>query len=125
MSTFHQSRMYLLDENISKKVLTALRTAGYKVSRVRDERLGSQPDTAIFIRARAGRMTIITFDTDYLDNTKFPPPHSGILVLRSFPRGNVNSMVAAAVLNAVNRLKDVDITDHVYVLRPDGLEKIS
>ena len=31
-------------------------------------------------------MTIITFDTDYLNQTAFLAPHAGVLVLRSFPR---------------------------------------
>jgi predicted nuclease of predicted toxin-antitoxin system len=65
-----------------RKVLSALRMAGYVATRVYDAGLRSQPDVAIFTYARAHQMTIITFDTDYLNQAAFPLPHAGILVLR-------------------------------------------
>ena len=45
-------RMFLLDENIPRKVLSTLRRAGYIAVRVYDEKLRSQPDTTIFTHAR-------------------------------------------------------------------------
>ena len=65
--------------------------------------LRSQPDTAIFAYARAYHMTIITFDTDYLYEAAFPPPHAGILVLRSFPRDTTVNELASTVLKAVSQ----------------------
>ncbi len=90
---------FLLDENIPKKVLSTLRVAGYSATRVLDEKLGSEPDVAIFRYARARKMTIITFDTDYTSRTKFPPPHAGILIIRFFPRGTPVHDIASAVLS--------------------------
>jgi predicted nuclease of predicted toxin-antitoxin system len=58
-------RTLLLDENMPRKIHTSLRREGFNVTRVYDAGLGSQPDTAIF--ARAYHMTMITFDTDYLN----------------------------------------------------------
>ena len=46
-------RMFLLDENMPRKVLSVLRTAGYAATRVYDAGLRSQPDTAIFAHARS------------------------------------------------------------------------
>ena len=68
-------------------------------------------------------MTIITFDTDYLNRAVFLPPHSGILVLRSFPRGTTVNELASAVLKAVAQLAHLDISNRVYTLDPDGLEE--
>lgn len=116
-------RMYLLDENMPRKILTSLRREGYSATRVYDVSLRSQPDTAIFAYARAYHMTIITFDTDYLNQTAFPPPHAGILVLRSFPRDTSVNELASAVLKAVAQLSHLDISDHVYLLDPNGLEE--
>ncbi len=95
---------FLLDENIPRKALSTLRMAGYVVARVYDEKLYSQSDTAIFTHARARQMTIITFDTDYLNKIAFPPPHAGILVLRFFPRNASVNDIAAALLRAVGLL---------------------
>ena len=116
-------RIFLLDENIPRKVLTALRVAGYTATRVHDEGLRSQPDTAIFTHARSHQMTIITFDTDFLNRTAFPLPHAGIIVLRFFPRGISAGKLASAVLKAIASLADLDISNRVYSLDPIGLEE--
>ncbi|MFL5655509.1 MAG: DUF5615 family PIN-like protein [Ktedonobacteraceae bacterium] len=116
-------RTFLLDENMPRKVLTALRMAGCVATRVYDEGLRSQPDVAIFTYARAHQMTIITFDTDYLNQTAFPPPHAGILVLRSFPRDTSVTELIPAVLKAVAQLAHLDISNRVYQLDPNGLEE--
>ncbi len=71
-------RTFLLDENMSRKILTSLLREGFNATRVYDAGLRSQPDAAVFAYARAHHMTIITFDTDYLNQTVFPPPHAGI-----------------------------------------------
>lgn len=116
-------RAFLLDENIPRKVLSTLRVAGYAATRVYDAGLNSQPDTAIFAYARTHQMTIITFDTDYLNRMTFRPPHAGILVLRSFPRNTSVSEIASAVLKAVVLLTDHPISNRVYRLEPNALEE--
>lgn len=116
---------FLLDENIPRKVLSTLRRAGYVTARVYDEKLYSQSDAAVFTHARARHMTIITFDTDYLNKIAFPPPHAGIVVLRSFPRNTPVNDIASAVLRAVQLLADLDISNRVYTLTPEGLEEES
>jgi CRP-like cAMP-binding protein len=68
-------------------------------------------------------MTIITFDTDFLNQIVFSPPHAGILVLRSFPRQISVTELASAVLMAVTQLADLDISNRVYRLDPSGLEE--
>ncbi len=74
-------RTFLLDENMPRKILTSLRREGFNATRVYDAGLRSQPDTAIFAYARAYHMTIITFDTDYLNQTAF----QGTRLLTSLP----------------------------------------
>jgi predicted nuclease of predicted toxin-antitoxin system len=114
---------FLLDENMPRRILVSLRREGFDVTRVYDAGLRSQPDSAIFAYARASQMTIITFDTDYLNQTAFPPPHAGILVLRSFPRDTSVNELASAVLKAVAQLAHLDISNRVYRLDPSGLEE--
>jgi predicted nuclease of predicted toxin-antitoxin system len=116
-------RTFLLDENMPRKILTSLRREGFNATRVYDVGLRSQPDTAIFAYARAYDMTIITFDTDYLNQAAFPPPHASIIVLRSFPRDTTVNELASAVLKAVSQLAQLDISNRVYRLDPSGLEE--
>lgn len=82
----------------------------------------SQPATAIFKYARAYHMTMITFDTDYLNQAEFPPPHSGILVFCSFPRDTTVNELASVVLQAVSQWAHLDISNCVYQLDPGGIE---
>lgn len=116
-------RTFLLDENMPRKILTSLRKEGFNATRVYDSGLRSQPDTAIFAYARTCQMTIITFDTDYLNQTAFPPPHAGIIVLRSFPRDTSVNELTSAILKAATQLTSLDISNRVYRLDPGGLEE--
>ena|SRR5438128_1391612 len=106
-----------------RRLLSVLRAAGYSATRVLDEGLGSQPDTTIFAYARAHQMTIITFDTDYVSRTKFPPPHAGILVLRFFPRNTSVTDIASAVQNGVTQFASLDISNRVFRLGPNGVDE--
>lgn len=116
-------RTFLLDENMPRKILTSLQREGFNATRVYDAGLRPQPDTAIFAYARTRQITIITFDTDYLNQTAFPPPHAGIIVLRSFPRDTSVNELASAVLKAAAQLAPLDISNRVYRLDPGGLEE--
>ena len=116
-------RTFLLDENMPRKILTSSRREGFNAMRVYDVGPRSQPDAAIFAYARAYDMTMITFDTDYLNQAAFPPPHAGILVLRSFPRDTTFNELASAVLKAVTQLAHLDISNRVYHLDPSGFEE--
>src|SRR5260370_7107079 len=91
-------RAFLLDENMPRKVLTSLRREGFNATRVYDVGLRSQPDVAVFAYARAYQMTIITFDTDYLNQMAFPPPHAAILVLPPFPTDTTLNKLASPLL---------------------------
>jgi predicted nuclease of predicted toxin-antitoxin system len=116
-------RMFLLDENMPRKILTSLRREGFNATRVYDAGLRSQPDTAIFAYARGHQTTIITFDTDYLNQTAFPPPHAGIIVLRFFPRNTPVNDLASVVLKAVTQLAALVISNRIYRLDPGGLKE--
>jgi predicted nuclease of predicted toxin-antitoxin system len=119
----NRPRTFLLDENMPRKILTSLRREGFNATRVYDVGLRSQPDTAIFAYARAYHMTIITFDTDYLNRAVFPPPQAGMIVLRSFPRDTTVNELISAVLKAVAQVAHLDISNRVYRLDPSGLEE--
>jgi len=119
----NRPRTFLLDENVLRKILTSLRREGFNATRVYDVGLRSQPDTAIFAYVRAYHMTIITFDTDYLNRAVFPPPHASMIVLRSFPRDTTVNELISAVLKAVAQVAHLDISNRVYRLDPSGLEE--
>jgi hypothetical protein len=111
---------FLLDENMPRKIHTSLRREGFNVTRVYDVGLRSQPDSS---PTPAYHMTFLTFDTDYLNQAAFPPPHAGISVLRSFSRDTTVNELASAVRKAVSQLAHLDISNRVYQLDSSGLEE--
>lgn len=56
---------FLVDENLSRRLVTALATAGHDVVHVADLDLRSAPDVDILKAARARGRTIISSDTDF------------------------------------------------------------
>jgi hypothetical protein len=46
---------------------------------------------------------LITFDTNFLNQIAFPPPHAGIIVLRSIPRDTTVNELASTVLKAASQ----------------------
>jgi predicted nuclease of predicted toxin-antitoxin system len=56
---------FLVDENLSRRLVTALAIAGHDVVHVADLDLRSAPDVDILKAARARGRTIISSDTDF------------------------------------------------------------
>jgi hypothetical protein len=65
-------QMFLLDENMPRKILTSLRREGYSATRVYDVSLRSQPDTAIFAYARCTGYLGHPFKNRHLQTEKDP-----------------------------------------------------
>ena len=108
------TRRLLLDENLPKSLWKALRAAGYPTARLVDEGLLGRPDSVIFRQVRS-RATIITRDKDFLKTDQFPPPHSGIIVVRLHNSTPVAEVVRE-VLNAMATLKEQDLANKVFVV---------
>lgn len=105
---------FLLDENLPKNLWKALRAAGYSAVRVIDEGLRGQPDSTIFRQVRSHAI-IITRDKDYLKTALFPPPHSGIMVVRLPKKTSVTELVRE-VMDAVVALEGQDLANKVYII---------
>ena len=119
----NNKRRFLLDENLPKSLLRAMRAAGYPAARVIDEGLRGKPDSAIFRRARS-RFVIITRDKDYLKVEQFPAPHLGIIVV-NLSNNTPVAEVVSKVMNAVSVLEEQDLANMVYVVESDQVHLLS
>jgi predicted nuclease of predicted toxin-antitoxin system len=89
---------FLLDENVDKRLISALRAAGWSTAHISDNvLLQGRADTIIFRHACAQQQIIITHDTDYLNAAQFSPPHPGILILRFFIRKTSKELILAVL----------------------------
>jgi predicted nuclease of predicted toxin-antitoxin system len=110
---------FFVDENLPKNLWKALRAAGYPAARAVDEGLRGKHDSAIF-RQVGHRSVIITRDQDFLRADLFPPPHSGIIVVK-MPQNTPIADIVMAVLNALHGLTKQDLVNRVYVVERYGI----
>ena len=72
-----------LDENVHGDTKEALAGWGHDVTTVHDEALAGHPDIELAAAVRAERRCLVTFDLDFADARRYPPPeYAGIVVLR-------------------------------------------
>lgn len=73
---------FLLDANMPRSAVDAIRAAGHDCTHVRDTPLADAGDIEIAAYARAQRLALITRDFDFADERAYPPQnHAGIVVL--------------------------------------------
>ena len=71
-----------LDENLGRRGLDVLTSAGHDVAPVRGEGLGGAADEDLFAVCQAERRVLVTLDHDFGHVLRFPPEQSaGIVIL--------------------------------------------
>lgn len=121
MSINDNAARLFIDENLPKNLWKALRAAGYPAARAVDEGLRGKHDSAIF-RQVSHRSVIITRDQDFLRADLFPPPHSGIIVVK-MPQNTPIAELVKTVLKALNNIGEQGFANRVYVVERYGISQ--
>jgi predicted nuclease of predicted toxin-antitoxin system len=111
------SRSFLLDENVSRTLVSALQKAGYLVTNVYEVGLRGHPDTDIFAHAQTHEQTIITSDLDFSNILHYPPPHHGIIVLRLLNSTAIEDLIHE-VLSALQTVVEEDFANTLIIVEP-------
>ena len=83
-----------LDENIGRRGLKVVASAGHDVMTVRDQHLQGISDEALFDVCVREQRVLVTLDHDFGQTIRFPPHKSaGIVVLEPGPRATVGAIV--------------------------------
>ena len=109
---------FKLDENISRRGVELLRSAGHDAITVRDEGLAGADDEAIFAVASSEGRALITLDYDFAQILRFPPQHSaGIVVLELGGRASLTAMLNR--LRAfLGNLESHSVTGQLWIVEP-------
>lgn len=74
---------FLVDEDLPRSTVRALREAGFEADDVRDVGLGGRTDRDVFAHAQSMSAAILSADTDFANILVFPlGSHAGIVVSR-------------------------------------------
>jgi predicted nuclease of predicted toxin-antitoxin system len=114
------SYSFLVDENASRTLVSALRTAGYLTEHVHEVELQGHLDSEVYAYAQKHHQIIITIDLDFANITQYPPPHCGIIILR-LPNKMTTADLTQEVLNGLNTLDGQDLANTLIIIEPGRL----
>jgi predicted nuclease of predicted toxin-antitoxin system len=114
------SYSFLVDENASRTLVSALRTAGYLAEHVHEVGLQGHLDAEVYAYALKHQQIIITIDLDFSNITQYPPPHCGIIILR-LPNKMTTADLIQEVLNGLNTLDGQDLANTLIIIEPGRL----
>jgi predicted nuclease of predicted toxin-antitoxin system len=82
-SEFRGKVRFLVDENAGPEVSRVLEASRYNAKFVADVGLSGRSDEDVFVAAWKDARVIVTHDTDFLDNRRFPPHRNpGVVLVR-------------------------------------------
>lgn len=74
---------FLTDENVSPKVVKAMRAKGYDIKDIKEEKLFGISDHQVLTLAKKENRAIITYDKDFANLLNHPlQSHRGVILLR-------------------------------------------
>src|SRR5262245_33485504 len=92
---FKAKARFLVDESLGEGTVQALRHLKWNVKGVWDAGLVGRPDEDVFAFARSDRRILLSHDTDFLDDRRFPiRSQSGVIVLPG-GSGDTDALVEA------------------------------
>lgn len=109
---------FLVDEDLPRSLLGALRSAGMVAQDVRDIGLRGRPDHEIIEYAVQHRLALLTADVGFGNLLRFPlGRHTGVVIAR-FPNEASTVQVNTAIVNALSDLTDDEIFGNLIVIEP-------
>ena len=111
----------LVDEDLPRSLVVALRDVGLAALDVRDIGLRGRPDNEILEYAVQHNLTLLTADIGFGNLLRFPlGRHAGIGVAR-FPNEVSPAQLNASIVRALGSLTDDDIIGNLIVIEPERI----
>src|SRR6266446_5838161 len=94
---FRKKARFLVDESLGVEVAKVLRAQGWNAKYAAEVGLQGHSDEDVFARAWADDRIVLTHDTDFLDDRRFPPHRNpGVVVLPSAQDDEISLFTALA-----------------------------
>ena len=92
---------FLIDENMPRALAGAVRELGFAADDVRELGLANRPDSDVFAAAAARDAIIITRDSDFVDESQWPPEYTAGVVFLAPGTARGGPAIIARVLRLV------------------------
>jgi predicted nuclease of predicted toxin-antitoxin system len=103
------------DENMPRRAVTFLRTAGHDVPTAVEEGLAGRPDAEVLARCRSEGRVLITLDLDFADIRRYlPADHAGVILLR--PRTDGAEAIAQLLARIQSLIEAEPTTGRLWIV---------
>lgn len=109
---------FKLDENIGRRGVELLRSAGHDVLTVRDQGLQGADDEAVFKVCCAEGRALITLDHDFGQVMRFPPEVSRGLVILALPSRASLQALLGLLRDFLSVLEARPIRNELWIVEP-------
>jgi predicted nuclease of predicted toxin-antitoxin system len=111
----------LVDEDLPRSLVPALRAAGHLATDVRDEGLRGQPDALVFQFAQKRAFVILTGDIEFGNELVYPPAaHRGVVLAR-FPNDLPAALLVRQIVASLTVLAEENLDGAIVVIEPGRL----
>lgn len=112
---------FLIDADLPRSLVTALRQEGYPSEDIRDLGLGGAPDEVVFHYAVRNGFALISTDKGFTNLLQFPlGSHHGILVAR-IPRQSRARTKVRLLLRWIPLLEKDDVEGNIVIIKAKGI----
>ncbi|MGE5445035.1 MAG: DUF5615 family PIN-like protein [Ignavibacteriales bacterium] len=107
---------FKLDENFGTRTQQLFRQAGHEIQTVRDEGLEGSSDQHLYEICCVEQRCLVTLDLDFGDVVRFPPNHTGGVVVIRVPKNPSLSLLEHLIRQLLHMLTQASIEKQLWII---------
>ena len=112
---------FKLDENIGRRGLELMRSAGHDVMTVREQNLQGSDDETLFAVCKDEKRVLVTLDHDFGQVLRFPPATGpGVVIIEIGPSGS-NDALLTRLRDFLTVLDTQDVAGRLWIVEPSRI----
>jgi predicted nuclease of predicted toxin-antitoxin system len=109
---------FKLDENLGRRELQLVKSAGHDAIGVRDQGLGGAADSRVLEVCASEERALITLDRDFGNVLRFPPPKYHGIVILAMPDRSTSELIASRIKDFFAVLATIPLGRDLWIVEP-------